>query len=584
MPSFIVTISTFNTIFHTDVAGLILVLAALQLNLHFVCYHYIIIAVRPPSSISPPVRFSSFHSFFQVVVAPPLFRTQPHWYSRHLSQVASRFSASMSSIKVNNLFLLPSFCSQDLMPDGAFLTPVSGLHYILHVFDQTHAVLETASLIPDQQLGQVQEVVRRHDDRLAYLEGQQNHQRDTSELRYAASCEYNDYVMNQSEEDWMTILGLKRLSTELDNRAWQIAVKKQVNDVIKLVLNVQRASLDYSILYVHNPIRGRTTGQTVLNVQLNSVGAAKRFREMYSGFFRRERPFKLPPVLKGVSVRNKVTLETRIRIAIMQQLASNYKASNPNSSVQVQGYSPRPRLSTIPARGSSDRPRSYNFIQAVSTLPATFSDDSLVRIYQVVGNHRPGELRSLFVVLNDDDRDRCLDLVRAGHRQVQVPPSSGLVASGSTSGPGAGMDLMSGFLASLRSPPPPPPSSPTSSSVSDRRTLKSGTKIRASPSPQDDRRGPKRHLSSSDSDSSPNPRSKSKDEHQKRSTKRTRRHSSSSSSGGSSSAPAPAKSSKSKSRNRRRSRSRSGSNSSSAPAKPTKSKPAKIKSKSKGSR
>ena len=56
------------------------------------------------------------------------------------------------------------------MPDGAFLTPVSGLHYVIHLFDQTVSVLTVAQASADLKVMQVQEAVRLHDDRLAYLE------------------------------------------------------------------------------------------------------------------------------------------------------------------------------------------------------------------------------------------------------------------------------------------------------------------------------------------------------------------------------------------------------------------------------
>ena len=431
----------------------------------------------------------------------------------------------MTHIKLPNLLLLPSFSSQDLMPDGIFLTPVSGLHYVLHIFDEAVIAIEVAD--QESKLSSVQEVVRRHDDRLAYLEGQHNHLNTKSELRFAASAEFDDWVLNRSEEDSLTIMGLKRLSSELGNRDWQEAAKRQVNDVIKTTLSAHRTNVDYTIVYVHNPIRNRTVGQTVLNVQLNSATASRRIRDLYSGFFRRDHPVKLPSVLKGISVRNKVTLDTRIRITIMQQLAANYKASNPNSSVSVRGYDPRPRLVTIPARGSADQPRTYTFIQAVTSLPATFSDESLARIYQVIGGHHPGLLRSLFVILNDDDRERCLGLARAGAGRPRSHPTSARVAVGSVAGHGSGARLEAGLLDSLRSPPPPPPPPPSgppsiSSEVpaSDRRrSAKAAAERSGHRSPEGSQRGVRRRReSSSDSDQDRRRRSpeSSKDSHRKR--------------------------------------------------------------------
>ena len=232
------------------------------------------------------------------------------------------------------------------------------------------------------------------------------------------------------------------------------------------------------MLYVQNPVRGRTTGVPALNVQMNSVEVSKRLRDMYSGFFRRNRPAPLPPGFKGVSVRNKVTLATRIRIAILQELGANYKESNPGSSIHIRGYDSRPSLTTTPARGSPGRPRTYTFINAVTTLPPVFSDAALANIFQRVGQHHPGELREVFVVLDDDDRDRCTALVQAklrnrGQSSASTGhgpgPSAAASFAGSFAAPGAGMDLEAGFLASIRAPPPPPPPcSPPSSPAHDK--------------------------------------------------------------------------------------------------------------------
>ena len=103
-------------------------------------------------------------------VAPPLYRRHPLWYNQNLAQIATRFSASLTAVATQNLHLLPSFISQDLLSDGIYLSPVSGLHYVLHVFDQTQSILDSAGSSHDVQLVNVREAVRVHDDRIAYLE------------------------------------------------------------------------------------------------------------------------------------------------------------------------------------------------------------------------------------------------------------------------------------------------------------------------------------------------------------------------------------------------------------------------------
>ena len=290
------------------------------------------------------------------------------------------------------------------MPDGKFLTPVSVLHFVLHLYDQATSVLAATSMGPDAKITMVQEAVRHHDDRLAYLENRHGLLAAHSSTKFAEDAEFKDWTINRSEESWLTIIGLTRLASE-GRREWQDQVRKQVIDLFRLVLNSHRANLNYSVLFVTNPLRGRNSGKPVLNVRLDSVESSRRLRDMYSGFFGRNSRVKLPQVLRGVSVRNKITKETRVRIAIMQELGNNFTSSNPGSSVKVKGYQSRPLLVTIPAQVSgaapSDRVRTYTFIQAVKTLPPTFTDASLAAIFSIIGGQYQGELQRLFVVLSD---------------------------------------------------------------------------------------------------------------------------------------------------------------------------------------
>ena len=474
----------------------------------------------------------------QVIVAPPLYRDRPLWYQQGLAQIAARFSSSLSAAPPSNLRLLPSFLSQDLDPDGVHLTPVSGLHYILHLFDSTVSLLQQVGLDTDARVDLVQESVRQHSDRLAYLENRHGTLASGCTIKFAQDQEFNDWMLNKASEDWMTILGLPRLHCSND-REWQTAIKKQISDLIRLVLKATRSNLNYDIRYVINPIKNRTSGLTVVNVRMDSVETSQRFRVLYSSFFGRNSRVSLPASLKGVSVRNMVTINTRIRIAILQQLGANYKNRNPGSSFKVRGYDPRPQLVVFPAAGASassgtsGRPRTFNFMDAVQTLPTNLSDENLSKIFQVVGAHHQGALRKYFVILSDDDRDRCQKLV--------IPRgtvSSSVTASGVITGPSSGMDLSSGVLGSLLLPPPPPPAPPAPSSVasdvsdvSDRRTRHRRSSRSSSP----DRRGMRRESPSGGT---------------RRKKKRTRRSSTSSSSTSGSSSDPPKRRHKNKSKKR----------------------------------
>ena len=501
-----------------------------------------------------------------MLLAPPLYRHNPNWYQKNLSQIATSFSSVFSSDARPNFHLLPSFSSQDLLPDGVFLTPVSGLHYVIHLFDSAESVLATSVLGGDAQLSLVRESVRQHDDRMAYLENRHNRLIDVTNLRAAVDAEFDDFVMNRSEEDWFTISGLSRL-TQIAPSEWQDAVRHQVASVVKIVLNVNRIRLDFEVVHVVNPFRHQTTGPTTYNVRMNSVSVAQRIRDLFSGFFRHNRPVRLPSELKGLSIRNKVTKETKIRIEILRQLGEIYQAANPGSSYKVRGFVPRPLLLTFPPQNSNTRPRTFNFVQAATTLGCRFSDQHLAQIYRVIGNSCQGLLSTLFIVLNDDDRDRCTELAknssrsrsRQGGQSQSAQSTSGRVTfaqstSGSVHGSGDGMDLASsqvnlepGLLSSLRSPPPPPPPRSRRSESPD--SLKHGAK-----SDRDNRR---RESSSSSVEKHHSSKTKSKSSKRRRSPSTSR-----SSSSGSSRSPSPKKrskhkKSKGKARDRSPSRSRS---------------------------
>ena len=300
---------------------------------------------------------------FQIVVVPPLYRDHPAWYQQNLSQVAARFSPTMIAGKAKNIHLIPSFSHQELLPDGVHLTPVSGLHYVIHLFDQSEIAIALSASTSDGRLDHVQEAVRHHDDRLVFLESRHGQLARTSDIKIASNAEFSDWMINRSEEDWITILGLKKIVGELSKRDWQMAAKRQVTEFMSAVLKAQRVDLHFSVLYVANANRFGT-GLPILNVQLNSVDVSRRFRELYSGFFRKGNPVRLPSSMKGVSVRNKITHDSRVRIEVMKQLGARWQSTNQGSAFHVRGYDSRPTLTLMPAPGPGSRIKTLNFIEA----------------------------------------------------------------------------------------------------------------------------------------------------------------------------------------------------------------------------
>ena len=478
-----------------------------------------------------------------VAVAPPLYRNSPSWYQKYTPQIAGLFSAVLSNNVPANFHLLPSFCSQELLPDGAYLTPVSGLHFVLHLFDQTDALTQISSSSQEAQLYHVREFERQHEDRIVFLEQRHGRLDDRFDSKVAADAEFNDYLLNRSEEDYITVIGSKRINGDTP-REWQLAAKKQMNEIFKIVLKSLRVHLDYTVSYVGNPLRYRKHGKTVYNVRLQPFDAAQRIRDLFSGFFRKHSPVPLPAVLKGVQLRNKVTLETRVRISILHQLGSKFVETNGSgSSYKVRGYEPRPLLQTFPPSGASDaRPRTFTFIEAVSQLPGIFTDEGLMTIHQIIGTRHPGQLQALFVVLRDDDRSRIEELIRQQPKdRARSRPGPVVSNSGGFVSAGFGMDVQSANLSalgSLRMPPPPPPSHPpplpqphSSTTVSPQsehphrvidEQVDRDSRRRRSSSSTSDARQKRRRSSSSSSDGRSKRYRESSDDRSRRSTKKRR--------------------------------------------------------------
>ena len=374
-----------------------------------------------PGVSSSVVSYLTFYSLpswflvFQVFVAPPMYRTLLRWYHNHLPEIAYDFSKIFSRDKPLNMFILSSFINQGLLDDGANLNPVSGLHYLLHLFDESERLLNLASQSSEVQHFDVAETARANRDRITLLEHDHVRLSRQIDLKVAYDSEFNDWVTNRSEEDWVNITGLPRLSSSatMSKREWQQAVKRQVRGCLLEVVKHFKINIRFEVLWVVNPIKGRTTGLTVLDARLSSVEASKAIRDAFSGFFRNPSQNIRPPGLKGVSVRNKTTFETRIRVQILKELGKNYQAKNPDSSFSVRGFDSRPAIILVPPSGASDpRIKNMGFVDTVRQPPEQLSQDNLFQIFKVIGRGLIGKLRSLFVILSDDEREQMAALVQ----------------------------------------------------------------------------------------------------------------------------------------------------------------------------
>ena len=89
-----------------------------------------------------------------VTLCPPMYRPWPLWYRHHLAEMASGFSQVFGKLDLPNLMLLPSFINQDVTSDG-HLSVVSGLHFLLHLFDQSEKAIDERSIRSELKIPQV---------------------------------------------------------------------------------------------------------------------------------------------------------------------------------------------------------------------------------------------------------------------------------------------------------------------------------------------------------------------------------------------------------------------------------------------
>ena len=264
------------------------------------------------------------------------------------------------------------------------------------------------------------------------------------------------------------------MSRDLGRKDWQVAARRQVGEALEAVLQASRVQAVVEVLLVwNNTSRRNTTGPTRYFAKLASVALSRKVRDAFSGFFRQNNPLVRPHSLTNVSIRNKITLASRVRIAIMRQLGQNYKDKNPGASFAVKGFESRPQLTIFPPSAARDaRQRSMFFVEAVTTLPSAFSDEQLLPFFRIIGSNFKGQLEATFIVLRDDDHDRLLTKLRESDQnrrqafQHEPRPGGSQVVgpamsySGVVHQLGAGADVNAGVARLLSQPPPPPPPNP----------------------------------------------------------------------------------------------------------------------------
>ena len=358
------------------------------------------------------------------MVCPPMYRTRPLWYREALPEILQKFSEVMMRSKPPNMHLMPSFPTPSYEPDGIHLTAYSGLEFVLHLFDSAVDLMSSVALDQGAKNSRSSESTRLLEDRMVAIE--QDHRRLSREFesKSIVDSELSCFQENLRYEDHFVIQGLGRLP-DLSGKEWQIRAIQDVKIALGLFLDQE-----FPVVYVQNVTGKGKDSIVTYQVRMSCVDHAKEVRGKFSGFFAGGTN-TLPPALKGVSIRNRVSKATSTRITLLRLFGSRYVESHPGSSFKVLGFEPRPLLKLFPAPDSDEkRVLTYNYIEALRSLPTDFPNEDLEPIASRVSPKLKGRLRQVFGILNDD-------MVR-NHPHEQKSAGSGPSGSGSGKGSGKG--------------------------------------------------------------------------------------------------------------------------------------------------
>ena len=349
----------------------------------------------------------------QFLVCPPMYRSFPLWYRDGLSAILNKFSTVMCSDRPKNLLIMPSFPNPCFESDGVHLNPTSGLEYVFFLFDTAKDVIKKSRMeLPEVSFVNA-ESSRVVEDRVMALE--QDHQRlnRAFELSTAISAEKEDFQENIRNEVFFMISGLPQIK-DLRGKEWMDKAVEDVQGVIRTLLGKE-----LSIQVVHNA-SGRAPGSEVrYSVRMEFAADSQEIRFKFGSFFVGGQD-RRPEALRSISISNKITPGTQVRLMIMKLLARRYRSRNPEAKVKVVGYEARPVIKITPAE-SDKRPKSYNFIEAVTKLPVNFTSSELRPIVAKAKIHFRNSLRSTFIVLSDDYR---FEADQADHDEVPAQEGS----------------------------------------------------------------------------------------------------------------------------------------------------------------
>ena len=270
----------------------------------------------------------------------------------------------------------------------------------MHLFDASNSYIDKLTFESDQRFALGDESQRLLEDRMMVLEQDHRRLNKVVEEKVAVDSEQKDFELNERNEDVVMLEVRDQLPSNLTSKEWQDRSRELASRYFKELMG---PSFNFMIDHVRNATGRRKDAPTRLQVKLTSAEAAREIRSKFGFFFSGGVDVR-PPYFKDVSIRNWITPETKVRLAILQILAKRYRSSYEGSKAQAVGFRSRPVLRITPPSTASDRrSRTYSFIEAIKKFPTNFSKAELEIIMAKVNSSMRGRLRAVFVVLSDDN-------------------------------------------------------------------------------------------------------------------------------------------------------------------------------------
>jgi len=163
-----------------------------------------------------------------------------------------------------------------------------------------------------------------------------------------------------------------------------------------LYLGPLNLSINPSHIAYIRQFKGRS--KIIYDVEFNSEDMAKAVRTKYGTFWRKRNRPAMPSALQGISISNSLTFATRVRVAILKEIAKRHTESNPGLQCFVTNYLPRPTLK-LKSKGIT----SFGYVEAVKRFGHHLSVPFLTSQTKFAKTNTPiDDLLPTFLVLSPD--------------------------------------------------------------------------------------------------------------------------------------------------------------------------------------